>query len=897
MEIFKVENLTFSYPNSQKPVLRNINFTANSGEFIVLCGQSGCGKSTLLRHLKTALSSHGEKIGRVLFFGKPIEQADLYSQASQIGFVCQSPDNQIVTDKVWHELAFGLESLGLDNGAIRRRTAEMAEFFGIQSLIDKSVCQLSGGQKQLLNLASVMAMQPSVLVLDEPCGQLDPIASGEFMSAVGKINRELGVTVILTEHRLDEALTLADRVLVMNNGSILCDCPPKNLGRQLQEKSDEMLLSLPAPTRIYLRVEGGDNCPLTVSEGRKWLEAYCESHGVNDIEFPKPAKHEGTPAIEGEGIWFRYSREGADILKGTSLKAYSGEFLGILGGNGAGKSTLLSVLSGCSECYRGRVKLFGEPIGGRKNSYRNLLGIMPQNPRLLFVKKSVFEELGEMVEELDNSQQRQEKLDRVIKLCRLEELLDRHPFDLSGGEAQRTALAKILLMQPKILLLDEPTKGMDGEYKKFFGGILKELCNEGVCVVAVSHDVEFCAEFCDRCAMLFNGEITGAGDCRSFFSQNSFYTTASSRMSRSIIPLAITAEDIMQACGVKTLQYDNFNSGTPIFSGRENGTQDSNRKGLSPQILASANQKPKLKSFTVRIFSLIFLVLIFLSAIECIGKNVFPKALESSPFFKYILLGLSASGFALLNSKSKKHGIACSKVKKSKPKKRTVATAVTFLVAIPFTVWLGVTAFDDRKYLFISLLVMLECMLPFFLVFEGRNPQARELVTVAVLTAIAVAGRGAFYMLPQFKPVIAVVIISGASFGGETGFLVGAMTMLASNVFFQQGPWTPWQMFAMGIIGFLSGLFFQSGILPANRGTMAAFGMICAVVIYGGIMNPASAIIAHIPLNKGVLLSYIATGLPMDIVQGTATMLFLFFGAEPMLEKLERIKIKYGMLE
>ena len=223
--------------------------------------------------------------------------------------------------------------------------------------------------------------------------------------------------------------------------------------------------------------------------------------------------------------------------------------------------------------------------------------------------------------------------------------------------------------------------------------------------------------------------------------------------------------------------------------------------------------------------------------------------------------------------------------------------AIMVLLAIPVTIFVGMTYLQDQKYLFISLLVMIECMIPFFLVFEGRHPKTRELVIISVLCAIAVAGRLAFTMLPQFKPVVAIVIISGVAFGGESGFLVGAVSMLVSNLMFGQGPWTPWQMFAAGIIGFIGGILFKKGLLGRTRTSLCIYGFIATMVIYGGLMNLYSALTSHSAFNLNMLITFYVQGFPMDIVHAVSTVIFLFFGAEPMLEKLDRIKVKYGLIE
>ena len=283
METFEIRTLTITYPEQARAALEEMSLTVKQGEFLVLCGPSGCGKSTLLRQLKTVLAPHGRRSGEILFEGLPLDELDQREQSQRIGFVQQSPDNQIVTDKVWHELAFGLESLGYDTPTIRRRVAEMASFFGIQTWFYKNVTELSGGQKQLLNLASVMAMQPSVLILDEPTSQLDPIAASDFLATLGKINRELGTTILLTEHRLEEAFPLATRVAVMDGGKLLCTGTPNEVGAILKDAGHAMFLAMPTSMRVWAAVENGAPCPITVREGRDWLAAFAAEHPVKEL--------------------------------------------------------------------------------------------------------------------------------------------------------------------------------------------------------------------------------------------------------------------------------------------------------------------------------------------------------------------------------------------------------------------------------------------------------------------------------------------------------------------------------------------------------------------------------------------------------------------------------------
>ena len=454
MALFTVENLTFSYPGQTARAIDSLSLTVPEGAFLVLCGPSGCGKSTLLRQLKPALAPHGTRQGRILFRDTPLDRVDQRTLAARIGFVQQSPENQIVTDKVWHELAFGLESLGVDTPTIRRRVAEMAAFFGIEDWFYRDVSQLSGGQKQLLNLASVMAMQPDVLILDEPTSQLDPIAASDFLATLGKINRELGTTILLTEHRLEEAFPLATSVAVMDRGRLLCTGTPDQVGRQLRDAGHAMFLAMPTAMRVWAAVENGAACPVTVREGRDWLTGYAASHPLQELPAESRYAYPEETAIQAEGLWFKYEKDLPDVVKGLSLTVKKGEFLALLGGNGTGKTTSLKLLAGLLTPYRGEVRTNGS------------VGVLPQNPQALFVKKTVREDLFEILKGRKLSQpDKDAAVARIVQLCRLEELLDRHPYDLSGGEQQRAALAKVLLLDPDVLLMDEPTKGLDAEFK------------------------------------------------------------------------------------------------------------------------------------------------------------------------------------------------------------------------------------------------------------------------------------------------------------------------------------------------------------------------------------------------------------------------------------------------
>lgn len=552
MACFEIKDLSFTYPDREKKALSHIGLTVEQGEFVVLCGKSGCGKSTLMRHLKPVLAPHGKKEGQILFYGTPLTDVDFRSQSSQIGYVLQNPDNQIVTDKVWHELSFGLESLGADNQTIRLRVAEMASYFGIQTWFKKDVTELSGGQKQLLNLASIMAMQPLVLLLDEPTSQLDPIAASDFLETIRKINREVGTTIIITEHRLEDVFPYADRVVVMEAGKIIANDTPRAVGRQLKDGENQMFYALPSPMRIFSGVENDLECPLTVREGRAWLTELMKDVDVQDRVIVDDKEFDPSdPVVELKEVWFRYEKDAPDIVKGLSVKIPKNKVFCIVGGNGTGKSTTLKILTGILHPYRGKVMIQGKEIKKYKNNelFDHNLAMLPQNPQSLFVKKTVREDLWEMLSTSDFSKAEKEKrVADIAALVDITDLLEQHPYDISGGEQQRAALAKILLIEPKILLLDEPTKGLDNYFKFQLAAILKKLNEKGVSVIMVSHDIEFCASFGDSCSMFFDGDIVTTDTPNRFFSGNSFYTTSANRLSRHVFLNAVRNEDVIQLC-------------------------------------------------------------------------------------------------------------------------------------------------------------------------------------------------------------------------------------------------------------------------------------------------------------------------------------------------------------
>ena len=560
MEILRVDGLKFSYPNQLKKALNNINFSIDEGDFVLICGESGCGKSTLLRHLKPELSPHGQVSGDIYYYSQKINDYSSKQLASEIGYVLQNPDSQIVTDKVWHELAFGLENMGLDTQSIRLRVAEMASFFGIQGWFRKNVNDLSGGQKQLLNLASIMAMQPKILILDEPTSQLDPIAAKDFIDTLVRINKELSTTIIMTEHNLEDIYSVCDKVIVMEDGKVICNDTNYKVADILSgDKNHKMFKSLPTPSKIYNQLNGYLECasksPLTVKDCRQWLNDSMDEVTITKLDDTETKinidEKDREIAIELKDVYFQYNKISEPTIRDLSFKVYKGEIYSILGGNGTGKSTTLSLVARQRKPQRGKIFINNIEMKkyNNKSLYENNLALLPQNPQSLFVFETVREDLEEVLI-LKNKDRGyiDKEVKRVSKLLDIEHLLEHHPYDLSGGELQRAGMAKVMLLNPKIILLDEPTKGLDAYCKEEIGKMLMKLRDMGVTIVVVSHDIEFSARYSDRCAMFFDGSIVSEGTPKEFFIGNNFYTTVSNRIARNIFEDTLIYEDVVSLC-------------------------------------------------------------------------------------------------------------------------------------------------------------------------------------------------------------------------------------------------------------------------------------------------------------------------------------------------------------
>lgn len=529
MEILSCKNVAFKYNESNGYALSDCTFSVKKGEKVMLCGASGSGKSTLLRLLKREVSPRGELSGEIDLIGKAATELSDRESAEKIGFVMQDPDSQTVCDKVSSELAFGLESFGLPSKEIQSRVGEMAAFFGIEPLYDRDISTLSGGQKQLVSLCSIMVTDPDILLLDEPTAQLDPVAAKELLSILDRLNKEMGVTVIIAEHDPEELFDSCDKILYLSNGKTAFFDTPAKAAKYFAQNDLEGFL--PETAKVFAGL--CSDLPLNVRQGRAQLE--------NLVTEDTPQTDESTAestepyALECKNIWQRYEKDSPDILKGCDLAVRKGECYGLLGSNGGGKSTLLRVICGLCKPYMGAVSLFGKKQKSYKNGslFREMLAFLPQEPVTMFVKESVREDLLQSADE--------NAVKKIAERMEIEPLLDRHPWDLSGGEIQKCAFAKILLADPKIIVLDECTKGMDSFAKKALGDVLASLKAEGRTILLVTHDLEFAAENCERCGLLFDGKIAAEDNAVRFFSRNRFYTTAAARLTRGFFSGAVTS--------------------------------------------------------------------------------------------------------------------------------------------------------------------------------------------------------------------------------------------------------------------------------------------------------------------------------------------------------------------
>lgn len=562
MALLEVKDFSFKY--NEEKVLKDINFKINEGEFVLLCGPSGSGKTTLLNNIKKELKPAGDTYGQIFFDDILVEELDDEKSACDIGLMFQNPDAQIVTDTVIQEIAFPLENIGLPTDEIRNRIAEMSTFFGIDKLLHENVNNLSGGQKQLVNLCSLLVLKPKLLLLDEPTSQLDPIASYDFLAMLRRLNEEFSITIIVTEHKMDNIFPFANKVIYLQNGNLKYINDSRNICDDI--KDDEVFkYYMPEVTRVNLLLKDKFDSikdvevALSVREGIQLLNNM--DNIIKDIPLQalSRTKVENTDELVlVKDLWFGYEKENV-ILKGIGFNVNKGEYITIIGGNGSGKSTFLKLLAGLIKPVKGKIKY----AKNTKISY------VHQNPMVQFTEDTVLKELSNIREskiETDfnfnpfNKSKKENEIDKsinktielsdyameLVDYFDIRKILNNHPYDCSGGEQQKIAFIKALLDNPDILILDEPTKGLDPISNHKLGELLKQVNKEGTTIIMTTHDLSFVADSVERCVMIFDGSLQLDTTPTQIFSSNNFYTTFVNRMVKNYLPKAISIKDVKE---------------------------------------------------------------------------------------------------------------------------------------------------------------------------------------------------------------------------------------------------------------------------------------------------------------------------------------------------------------
>lgn len=485
-----VNDLSFQYPLTNKLCLNSISFSIEDGEIVVICGKSGSGKTTLLKHLKKELIPKGEREGSIKIDGLNVSEIPTI----KVGYIFQNPDTQIVEDYVYHELAFGLENLGVPYDEMHNRVAEIVQYFHLEDIYDKHTYELSGGQKQILNLASVMIMQPSILLLDEPLTQLDPKGKRQFINQLRLLREDFGTTVIMISHQLDEIIDIIDRMIVLDEGKIKCIGNVQNVVDFL--KDDELISIFPE----YIQLLSYKSLPIN-------QPFYKIKNIINPLHSKKREYSQHDICLEVKNLYGGYN----DILSNFNLKVDKQEIFCLLGSNGSGKTTFLKCVMKVLK-YKGKI------------SYKGKIGYLPQEPLLLINRDCVYDELYKNYNK--------KEVDELVSYFEFEKLLNFHPYDLSGGQQQILAIMKLLLNYCDILLLDEPTKSIDSLMKIRLGKLLEKLVENGKTIICVSHDLEFCASYGTMISLLFHHAPLNPQRPEIFFKNNYFYTTQLSKLTK-----------------------------------------------------------------------------------------------------------------------------------------------------------------------------------------------------------------------------------------------------------------------------------------------------------------------------------------------------------------------------
>ncbi|MFD3157689.1 ABC transporter ATP-binding protein [Haloimpatiens sp. FM7330] len=515
MEILNLKDVTFWYGDSKKSALKDINLTVNEGEFVLIVGPSGCGKSTLLRMINRIIPDYygGTIKGNIYLKGNDIKKLKREDIVKSVGMVYQHPEKQIVLQDVEREIAFGLENFNTEINKMKRNVCEVMSLLNINNIRHKITTEISGGEKQKVAIASVVSMDPDIILFDEPVSQLDPIAAEEVLNCIKKLNRDIGKTVILVEQRIDKCFDMADKVVFMENGTIVGEGTPHNIPENIDKK-----YFIPSLAYVYKKA-GRTNIPINVKEGRKFIE------NVN-IEYNVPKhkdKDNKSLAFEVRRLNFEYKKNNK-VLDNINLKVYKGEVISVMGENGAGKSTLFKIVCGLIKKFKGSVTI--DNVNIKKLNYKDKIkkiGYLSQNPNDYFGRDTVLQEVAYTLKNIDEYDENRVK--KIMEDLDIYNLKDRNPRDLSGGEKQRVGIAATIVTNPDILILDEPTRGMDSSSKEKLGTIIRNLSKEGKSIVIITHDSDFTADYTDKLFLMFNGEIVASGNTEDIIYDSIYYSS------------------------------------------------------------------------------------------------------------------------------------------------------------------------------------------------------------------------------------------------------------------------------------------------------------------------------------------------------------------------------------
>lgn len=573
MNILEIKNLNFNYVDFP-PLWENVNMQLEAGDFALLLGPSGSGKSCLMKHLIYKLAPYGNASGEILYKGQSLDSLSPYEHVKNIAYVSQNPDEQIVSESVWQELAFSLEQLGMPADKMRLRIAEVANFFGIQEWFWQKTNELSGGQKQILNLASAMVLKPEILVLDEADSNLDPVTRVSFLNILQRINVEMGTTILLSSHNWENTLDLANKVYYLNNQALRNFDSNRDFINFIYSEIPEEISALPTASQVSYQLQEistnnvktrQDLSKALVGNNLPSLRNLSAEFNAENNEHSKRNNSAGQNLLEIKDLQFKYKKVGENILDHLNLSVPTKSICFILGGNGSGKSTLLKCIVEQLQ-YSGSIKINSEENTGLKtllpnrSSKRPRISYLPQNTRLLFSADTIHEEIRLAFEAVSK-----EDIPHLADIFAIElenfspetllisfglgERMNFNPGDLSGGELQRAALALILLNKPQLLLLDEPSNNLAYNDIEHLSKILERLRNKGLTILAVSHDLEFASKIADSCALIFQGEIVSHAEPHRFFADNFFYTTDSCKIAQDFQEsdsIAITSEELLE---------------------------------------------------------------------------------------------------------------------------------------------------------------------------------------------------------------------------------------------------------------------------------------------------------------------------------------------------------------